>query len=92
MKNEVVWKTAYDEQAKKLNVIQTNDISHLVKKSWLWQKNRWNWKKKNTDHDHCKMYVTTKEFNKLMVDNFAAKLVQADLSTKANIDYLVEKT
>ena len=38
------------------------------------------------------MYVTTKEFNKLMVDNFAAKLVQADLSTKANIDYLVEKT
>ena len=48
--------------------------------------------KKNTDHDHCKKYFTTKEFNKLMVDNFAAKLVQADLSTKANIDYLVEKT
>ena len=49
-------------------------------------------KKKHTDHDHCKKYVTTKEFNKLMVDNFAAKLVQADLSNKANIDYLVEKT
>ena len=48
--------------------------------------------KKKTDHDHCKKYVTTKEFNKLMVDNFAAKLVQADFSTKANIDYLVEKT
>ena len=49
-------------------------------------------KKKKTDHDHCKKYVTTKEFNKLMVDNFAAKLVQADFSTNANIDYLVEKT
>ena len=49
-------------------------------------------KKKNTDHDHCKKYVTTKEFNKLMVDNFAAKLVQVDSATKADIADSIKET
>ena len=28
--------------------------------------------KKNTDHDHSNKYITTKEFSKLMSQNFAA--------------------
>ena len=39
--------------------------------------------KKILDHDHDK-YITTQEFNKLTADNFAARLVQANLATKAD--------
>ena len=39
--------------------------------------------KKMTDHDHDK-YITTPEFNKLTAENFAARLAQANLVTKAD--------
>ena len=34
---------------------------------------------KNTDHDHFK-YITVPEFNKLSVENFTARLTQANLA------------
>ena len=43
------------------------------------------------DHDHSK-YISTQEFNKFTADNFAARLAQATLATKADIDDSVEKT
>ena len=44
-----------------------------------------NQKKKLADHKHDK-YVTTPEFNKLTVENFAARLAQANLITKTDFD------
>ena len=41
--------------------------------------------KKTTDHNHGK-YITTREFNKLTGVNFAARLKQANLVTKADFD------
>ena len=35
--------------------------------------------------DHSK-YITNQEFNKLMVENFAARLKQADLESKTYFD------
>ena len=32
-------------------------------------------------------YITTQEFNKLMTENFAARLKQADLVKKTDFDY-----
>ena len=37
--------------------------------------------KKITGHDHDK-YITTSEFNKLITENFKARLAQADLIKK----------
>ena len=37
--------------------------------------------KKITDHDHDK-YITTPEINKLIAENFAARLKQANFSNK----------
>ena len=39
--------------------------------------------KKLTDHKHDK-YITTPEFNKLTAENFAARLIQANLITKTD--------
>ena len=36
--------------------------------------------KKMTDNNHDK-YITTSEFNKLIAENFAARLAQANLAT-----------
>ena len=44
-----------------------------------------NQKKKLADHKHDK-YITTPEFNKLTVENFAARLAQANLITKTDFD------
>ena len=41
------------------------------------------------DYSKC---ITTQEFNKLMVDNFAAKLVQVDSATKADIADSIKET
>ena len=41
--------------------------------------------KKVSDHNHDK-YINTPEFNKLTVENFKARLAQADLVTKTNFD------
>ena len=42
-------------------------------------------KRKITNHKHDK-YTTTPEFNKLTVENFAARLAQANLVTKTDFD------
>ena len=41
--------------------------------------------KKIADNSHDK-YITTPEFNKLTAENFAARLVQANLVTKTDFD------
>ena len=41
--------------------------------------------KKITDHNDDK-YITTPEFNKLTVENFAGRLAQANLVTKTDFD------
>ena len=41
--------------------------------------------RKIIDHIHDK-YIITPEFNKLTVENFAARLAQADLVTKTDFD------
>ena len=41
--------------------------------------------RKITDHIHDK-YIITPEFNKLTVENFAARLAQANLVTKTDFD------
>ena len=46
--------------------------------------------KKNSDHDHSNKDITKQELNMLAVD-FAARLKQANLATKADIDHFVEK-
>ena len=40
---------------------------------------------------HHSKYITTPEFNKLTVENFAARLKQANLATKGNIADFVKK-
>ena len=47
--------------------------------------------KKITDHNHDK-YITIPEFNKLTVENFAARLAQANLANKSDIANFVKKT
>ena len=42
-------------------------------------------------HDYD-IYFNTQELNKLTADNFAVRLVLANLATKANIDDFIEKT
>ena len=46
---------------------------------------------KNTDHDHFKC-ITVLEFNKLSVENFTARLTQANLANKSDISNFVEET
>ena len=43
-------------------------------------------------HDHNNKYYTTQEFDNLTVDDFAARLKQAKLATKADIADFVKKT
>ena len=47
--------------------------------------------KKFAHHDHDK-YITTKEFNKLTTENFAARLAQANFASKSYIANFVKKT
>ena len=60
------------------------NVSNLVKKSDYDTKVH-EIEKKITDHTHDK-YITTPEFNTLTDENFAARLAQADLVTKADFD------
>ena len=45
--------------------------------------------RKITDRDHNDKYITTQEFNKVMSENFAAKLKQRKLGTKVDFDEFV---
>ena len=49
-------------------------------------------RRKIVDHDHNSKYITTQEFHKLIAENFAARLKQANLATKTDIDNFIEKT
>ena len=48
--------------------------------------------KKITNHEHSQRYITTRKFNKLTSENFAARLKQPDLATKADVADFVKKT
>ena len=91
VKNYVLDKTEYDELVKKVNAVQTNDTSNLVKKT-AYDIRISEIEKKNTDHDHSNTYITTKEFNKLTAENLPARLKQANLATKVDINDFVYKT
>ena len=76
---------------KTFNAIQTSDTSNLVKKTGndtTLSKNE----KKITDHDDNNKYITTQKFNKSYSENFAARLKQANLATKADITDFLEQT
>ena len=60
------------------------DVINLVKKTDCNTK-ACEIEKKVTDHGHNK-HITTSEFNKLTAKNFAARLAQANLVTKADFD------
>ena len=88
VKSEVAKMTEYDE-LKKVSAVQATDTSDYVKKA------DYNTKtseigKKILDVDHDK-YITTQEFDKIK-ENFAARLREAKLATKADISDSVEKT
>ena len=58
------------------NTVSNKKISGLIKKINCDVKYN-DTKKKILDHNHDK-YITTREFNKLMADNFDARLKQAN--------------
>ena len=47
---------------------------------------------KITDHDHSNKYITGQEFNKLTANKLAARLKEANFTTKADIDDFLENT
>ena len=69
-----------------LTAVEKNfsSVSNLVKKTDYDTKYS-ELEKKITDHKHNK-YITTSEFDKLTVENFAARLAQANLITKTHFD------
>ena len=71
------------------NAIQTTD-TNLVKKTDHGTKIS-ETKKKIRDHNHAK-YITTQKYNKMVADNFAARLAQAKLGTKDDITDFVKET
>ena len=48
-------------------------------------------KKKKNDLDHSNKYITTKEFNKVTLENFDARLKQTNLARKNRISGFVKK-
>ena len=73
-----------------VNAIQTNGTSNLVKKTDYNTKIN-EIEKKITDLDDSNKYITTQEFSKLMSENVAARLAQANLASKNDIVAFVKK-
>ena len=67
-----------------------SSASNLVKKTDCDTKIR-ELEKKVTDHKHGK-YITTLDFTNLTAENFAARLAQANLVTKTDLDVLIVKS
>ena len=67
-----------------------SNVSHLVKKTDYNTKIN-EFENKVTDHDHSNKYITTPEFNKLTAGNIAAKLKQANLTSKSYIANFANK-
>ena len=88
VKNEVVKKTEDDEFIKKVNVIKTTHTSNLVKKLAMTQK---------LVHLKRKLLIMTIAISRLLHNNliiaekFAARLRQADLANKADIDNFIKR-
>ena len=82
VKNDASKKAEYIELVKKGNANQTADTSNLAKKTDFNSKISEIEKKITTDHDN---YITTQEFSKLTSENFAVRLVQANLASKTDI-------
>ena len=74
---------------KKVNNIKTTDTSNLVKKS-DYDTKIGEIEKKILDHNHDK-YIATQEFNKMMTDNFAARVKQANLASEKDISDFILK-
>ena len=47
-------------------------------------------KKVTNNHDHDK-YITTQEFNKLIFDNFVARLAEARLASKSDVANFIKR-
>ena len=81
----------------KLDIGKLEIITGDVVKNEFVEKNEYNKliKKVNanqtTDHNHDE-YITTHEFNKFTLENFYARLAQANLPNKNDIDNFVRKT
>ena len=76
-------------QLKRFNTIQASNTSSLVGEA-DYNAIICEIEKTILDQNHDK-YITTQEFNKLTSENFAARLAQANLVAKADIDDFVEK-
>ena len=50
------------------------------------------WKQNISDHDHSNKYIMTQQFNKLMSENFASRLTQANLASNNGIASFVKNT
>ena len=74
---------------KNVNDIKTTGTSNLVKADYDTKIS--NIEKKILDHYHSE-YITNQEFNKLTVDNFAARLKQAKLTSKMILLILLKNT
>ena len=77
---------------------KTNDVKNKIPSIRnLVQKTDYNTKiteienKTTTDHEHDK-YITTQEFNKLTLENFTARLKQANLASKSDVANFVKNT
>ena len=90
VKDDVVKKTECDELVQKVNAIQTTDTINLFRKTDYNTKIN-EIEKKITDHNHSNKYDTTQEFDKLTLENFAARLAQANLASKTDIDGFVKR-
>ena len=66
----------------KVNNISSTDTSDLVKKTDYKVKINEIENKITSDHHNC---ITTQEFNKLISENFAAGLAQANVGSKTDI-------
>ena len=44
VKNDLIKETEYDNLVKTLSNTNNTDTNDLIRKSWLWHKNWWNWK------------------------------------------------
>ena len=76
---------------KKFNTVNTSDISDLVKKT-DWNTKVGETENKRLDRYHNSKNITTQEFNRLKAEIFVARLKQANLATKVDIDDFTEKT
>ena len=77
-------------ELKTLTLLLVIDTSNLVKNDEC-DTNVGEIQKEILDHYHNSQYITTRKFNRLMAEHFTARIEQAKLATKTDIDNFVEK-